>query len=363
MPVYPQPNLTLANRLVECRLIPWLAWNRGVRAIFLGGVNRWQGNPAADGLLVYPGPTGQLYPSLRLVALRDGIEDYEYLWLIWDRARQLRRRAPDDPTGLAAAARQFLGEVETKAGSPTRTSQDPHAVDALRRRAGDLLERLEAACWDEIDLANARPAPPTQLRATAGDRLVALTWNRSPEPNVRAYNIYRSGHPERGFARINPEPVPTLRYRDRTVRNGTTYHYFLRAWRGPNVEGRRSLSAQATPRPSPQVVWGKMPDLVHTTIGPYRVRVHLKGPGTSGVITRFRPQIGYTLSDSVYAGFKEMTRQKDGSWSFDIPDLQWRRNASRSLLFRVRLVDRNDRIVVPAVERQELIDSTSLKRP
>jgi hypothetical protein len=51
-----------------------------------------------DGYLVYPGADGVPYPSLRLAALRDGFEDYEYMWLL----RQLVQKA--ETTGKHGAA-------------------------------------------------------------------------------------------------------------------------------------------------------------------------------------------------------------------------------------------------------------------
>jgi hypothetical protein len=43
-----------------------------------------------DGFLIYPGRDWTPWPSVRLENVRDGIEDYEYLWL-------LRERRPDSP--------------------------------------------------------------------------------------------------------------------------------------------------------------------------------------------------------------------------------------------------------------------------
>ena len=34
-----------------------------------------------DGVLLYPGPAGPI-GSIRLANIRDGLEDYEYLWLL-----------------------------------------------------------------------------------------------------------------------------------------------------------------------------------------------------------------------------------------------------------------------------------------
>jgi hypothetical protein len=43
-----------------------------------------------DGFIIYPGPNWEPWPSVRLENIRDGIEDYEYLWL-------LRERSPGSP--------------------------------------------------------------------------------------------------------------------------------------------------------------------------------------------------------------------------------------------------------------------------
>ena len=47
------------------------------------------------GNLVYPGPNGAIYPSLRLENLRDGIEDYEYLSLLQIEYNRLKAKGTD----------------------------------------------------------------------------------------------------------------------------------------------------------------------------------------------------------------------------------------------------------------------------
>lgn len=43
-----------------------------------------------DGLIFYPGPDGPL-STIRMKCIRDGLEDYEYLWLLKDRLAKAKR--------------------------------------------------------------------------------------------------------------------------------------------------------------------------------------------------------------------------------------------------------------------------------
>jgi len=360
---YPNANLTLANRLVESRALSWLAWRHGVRALFLDGVNRWGEGASGRDVLVYPGPAGDLYGSMRLVALRDGVEDYECLWLLWDRARRLRDRAPARHLGLLAAVAQARSALDRGLGTMAYPPSDPGGLAALRVRLGRLVERLEAAWWAEVDGSKDLPPPPPRLAATAGDGRVTLSWPRSPEERVAAYHVYRSREPKVGFARVTQRPVAALTYDDSPVANGVPHYYFVRSCLEGDVEGPRSKVVDATPRPAPKVAWEPMADLTRASEGPYRVALRLTGPGTGGALPLVRPQIDYCLSDGFYDGFEEMTRRDDGVWTFAIPALDWRRNASKRLRYKVRIVNRRNRVVSPAVEREELIDAAARPRP
>jgi len=87
------PCLALDAAAGESRLIPWIAWSKGLTGVLGGRLNRWprtwnaallesasdwEGVEDWSEILAYPGPTAPL-PSIRLQLLRDGIEDYEYL--------------------------------------------------------------------------------------------------------------------------------------------------------------------------------------------------------------------------------------------------------------------------------------------
>lgn len=360
---YPDANLTLANRLIESRSLPWLAWRHGVRALVLGGVTDWDTNNRGRNLLVYPSPTGDILASLRLVALRDGVEDYEYLWLLWDRAHRLRERAPQRHLGVLSAYDQAIDDIARRVGSLTHPIDNPAALAALRARIARLVERLDTTWWDEVDASDDLPAPSPKLTATPADGQVHLAWRRSPDEEVDSYHVYRSCHAKRGFVRITRFPLKTLAYVDEGLSNSETYHYFIRSWKPGDVEGPRTKTADATPKPAPKVVWETMGDLTRNSDGPFRVGLRLTGPGTRGALPLVRPQIDYCLSDGVYDGFEEMTRGDDLVWRFDVPDLGWRRQAGKTLKLQVRIIDRRSKVVTPAVEHTELVDEARRPAP
>ncbi len=97
------PNLFIEYPLLDARIIPMFCWKYGVQGFEYWSPNHWGRNlgkdiaerwPNApwdpnsfgryngDGYLLYPGPEGVPYPSIRLTALRDGFEDYEYMWTL-----------------------------------------------------------------------------------------------------------------------------------------------------------------------------------------------------------------------------------------------------------------------------------------
>jgi hypothetical protein len=101
----PLPNpLLMSHPGLEARVTPWLAWAERVDGLLHYSATDWDPNPwetpnvtgkdNGDGFLFYPprqdgapletcGQNGnRLVPSIRWENLRDGMEDYEYLWLL-----------------------------------------------------------------------------------------------------------------------------------------------------------------------------------------------------------------------------------------------------------------------------------------
>ena len=70
--------------------------------------------PPGDGLLIYPGKDGPI-ASLRLANIRDGLEDYEYLWLLAQRAGSIEvaRRACEPVTWGLLVDPSFTHDIST----------------------------------------------------------------------------------------------------------------------------------------------------------------------------------------------------------------------------------------------------------
>jgi len=109
-PGHPYANLLCDHPLIEARLLWWQAFQQEMDGILYWGLNIWDrpGNDKpidtskgpllewsittggdypslhGDGRLLYAGPEGPI-GSIRLEAIRDGLEDFEYLWLLGDR--------------------------------------------------------------------------------------------------------------------------------------------------------------------------------------------------------------------------------------------------------------------------------------
>jgi hypothetical protein len=118
-PREPYANFLADEPLIEARLLWWQAWQQKLDGFLYWGANIWErrGNRRpidlshgplldwgvttgksndemwlqelhGDGLLVYPGRDGPI-GSIRLANLRDGLEDYEYLYLLGQREAAL----------------------------------------------------------------------------------------------------------------------------------------------------------------------------------------------------------------------------------------------------------------------------------
>jgi uncharacterized protein (TIGR03790 family) len=106
------------------------------------------------------------------------------------------------------------------------------------------------------------PRMPASVSVVAGDGRIALFWERNREVDLALYEIQRKGSTDRDFLtiaripkalRLNQERKPTARgplmlspaaYLDRTVTNGVTYQYRLRAL---DLERKGSLFTEPLP--------------------------------------------------------------------------------------------------------------------
>lgn len=90
------PNKTVDVPLIESRILHWLNYRFGLKGYLHWGFNHWTDDPFAapgkhrgDGWHVYPSKNG-LINSLRWEQMRNGIQDYEYLWMLEDKIRKIK---------------------------------------------------------------------------------------------------------------------------------------------------------------------------------------------------------------------------------------------------------------------------------
>jgi hypothetical protein len=144
----PYPDLFIDERRPAPRALGWLAWRYHVRGILYWTATHWQEvhdpwrDPATyhetdvvgngDGVLLYPGATvghrGHPMPSIRLLQMRDGIDDHYLLQLATCAARTRAERA------------RLAARVRIVAPAMDRFNPTGAQVAAMRSFALDLLD-------------------------------------------------------------------------------------------------------------------------------------------------------------------------------------------------------------------------------
>jgi hypothetical protein len=175
-PKGPYPNDFIDHAGIEHRVRFWMDWQYGIQGDLYWDTTYWSndevfppparqdpwGDPMSyyryqgvtgtwgngDGRLLYPprnwadgrtrieGPT----PSIRWELTRDGIEDFEYLWMLRDAVEHLE--ATGARPELAAAARALLSVPDPMVSSITDFSDNPGLLFAHRREVAETLERI-----------------------------------------------------------------------------------------------------------------------------------------------------------------------------------------------------------------------------
>lgn len=159
---FPGTDFDLRTPLIMSRLRGWIGYRYNITG-FLHWVFYWNYNDAGrsgcgydgrgDGTEIVPHASGYL-PTLRLAALRDGLEDNDLLWMLNKTVALAQALAISDPVVTQAIA--ALSDVDVALGRqqadltwplPAVTRAFNHAAQAymtLRTRCGSLLDRLHA---------------------------------------------------------------------------------------------------------------------------------------------------------------------------------------------------------------------------
>jgi len=122
-------------------------WHSFINQSSEPGESYWVRYPNGDGFLLYPGePIGHAGPvsSIRLEQAREGVEDYEYLFLLRSRAEAAKAAGkPADVAERALKDAQELVQIPNDGGYySTRILRQPERLYAVRRDVAAAIESL-----------------------------------------------------------------------------------------------------------------------------------------------------------------------------------------------------------------------------
>ncbi len=135
------PNKTVDVALIESRVMHWLNYRYGLKGYLHWGLNAWTDDPwndpgkhRGDGWHVYPKKEG-LLNSLRWEQMRNGIQDYECLWLLENKIAQLRCQLAGRVAELIVPDRRPVEIASQVVASYSNFQRDPEVLYAARRQA------------------------------------------------------------------------------------------------------------------------------------------------------------------------------------------------------------------------------------
>lgn len=170
-PEKPFPNWFVDYPAIDARILFWMNWKYRVPGFLYWTINRWQTQLTereasiqklidegkrwpevpwnthtgasfnGDGHLVYPGPDGDLLSSQRLECVRDGIDDYEYFYLLNDLVKQAESK-PDADKDLIARAKKLLAVREDVVKTTSDFTLDPTLLYSARREVAEMIEKM-----------------------------------------------------------------------------------------------------------------------------------------------------------------------------------------------------------------------------
>lgn len=115
-------------------------WTHYAKPIDKGPLTDWEPyylpGPDGDGELVCPGPNGPL-STLQFENIRDGLEDFEYYWVLRDLVNRARRKKLN-----VSAQEKLLSVPPDFLSTLTSYSEDPARLQAERRKIAEAIVGL-----------------------------------------------------------------------------------------------------------------------------------------------------------------------------------------------------------------------------
>lgn len=175
----PFPTFTLNRPAVEVRTQFWICWKYRVTgflywsSIYWGTSENYSrikqrpekdffvhpewpvpfdgSNYVGDALFFYPTPEG-LIPSLRAVNIRDGVEDWEYLYVLKKTLEMLEKSGVSIPEEWKKESTQLLNVPEEVVLSPRSFTDCPELIENTRTRVALLIIRMQELLKSEMKL-------------------------------------------------------------------------------------------------------------------------------------------------------------------------------------------------------------------
>lgn len=208
-PVGRYPNRFLDQSLLKVRVLHWLNYLHGLEGYLHWGLNQSAGEepysqegiskglPLGDRAIVYPGKKG-LLGSLRFSAMRDGLQDFEYLWVLENKLSVIKSRLGQEAFWLDPRQRP-LELCQRVAWSFHDYTRDSSVILDTREAIAREIEGLEAE-----PLLIVQSSPPEGTVVPAGPRNIGIrglvppgakvTLNDRPVQNVRPSGYFLYAH-------------------------------------------------------------------------------------------------------------------------------------------------------------------------
>jgi hypothetical protein len=134
------PNKTVDVPLIESRILHWLNYRFGLKGYLHWGFNAWTDDPflspgkhRGDGWHVYPKKDG-LINSLRWEQMRNGIQDYEYFWMLENKISRISETLSERLSKIIEPSRRGVEIASQVTMAMSEYSKDPNVLYNAKRQ-------------------------------------------------------------------------------------------------------------------------------------------------------------------------------------------------------------------------------------
>jgi hypothetical protein len=159
------PNKTVDVPLIESRILHWLNYRYGLKGYLHWGFNQWTDDPfeapgqhRGDGWHVYPKKDG-LLNSLRWEQMRNGLQDYEYFWMLEEKIREIKAGL-GERLSIIDPSRRGVEIASQVVKTMSDYSREPQVLYAAKRQ---IIEELLALATPPKVLVQTTPLEHTTI--------------------------------------------------------------------------------------------------------------------------------------------------------------------------------------------------------